>query len=764
VERKDERTAFARVCAYLNYSPVAQWTAHAAGVASCLVYIALLAVLWLFADLMVSRGRLPTYHDAAATAQDRFLKEWNQLPGGALTAVAATSLPGEGLGEPAAVSAAALAAEHNAGGGRVAQLQAAGYDEAHALALASLDAAPDMNPADLDALWRAHLATVLRQELAIADGSPDLAKIQGMLQNNNYHEIDHGLLSSVVRSRLNAEPQAPVVAWLARWNPWLWNLHTEPPQLPGLLFPLHLTGLLLVAIFLALAGTSLLLLMHEMAARAVIGAAHRLRRAVYHHTFRLGTLAFRALGPSEAVTVFTRHVEAIHDALYNRMTVYFREPIMFILLLAFALVVHVWLALAFLLFAVLVWMAGGAIARRFRQESAAATRHAAERLTVIRESLMMMRLVKTYVMEQFNQSRVERQLSRYSQAQLIRHRGEAMARPLLALLGLLCALVLLYVAGVIVLAGGLSVAGTVALATALVSLYRPVEKWLGSKRTQKRGREAAVEMFRFLDRRGDVGQVVGAEFLPPLAERIEFDNVSLKEPGGGRMLLQEVSLTIPAGKRVGLIGSDELEKHALVYLIPRLLDPTTGEIRIDKHNVRWVTLDSLRAQIACVLQHNLVFHDTVANNIGCGDTAYTLPKIIEAAKTAHAHHFIQKLPQGYETPIGELGHPLDLSERFRIALARAVLRDPALLIIEEPEKALDEDSKNLLDDTLARVLPGRAVIFLPHRISTIKSCDVLFLLHKGRVVASGVHKELLATNPLYRHLHYLEFAEVDEMV
>ena len=126
-----------------------------------------------------------------------------------------------------------------------------------------------------------------------------------------------------------------------------------------------------------------------------------------------------------------------------------------------------------------------------------------------------------------------------------------------------------------------------------------------------------------------------------------------------------------------------------------------------------------------------MFHDTVANNIGCGDPAYTLPKIIEAAKMAHAHHFIQKLPQGYETPIGELGHPLSVSEQFRIALARAMLRDPALLIIEEPEKALDEDTKSLLDDTLARVLPGRTVIFLPHRISTIRSCDALYPAAQG---------------------------------
>ena len=190
---------------------------------------------------------------------------------------------------------------------------------------------------------------------------PD-ASLQEMLRRNryhgdNYHEVDHGLLSLVVRSHLNNEWTAPAVAWVARWNPWLWNVSPDAHSL----FPLHLTGLLLLAVVLALLGTFLMLLMYEMAARAVIGAAHRFRRAVYHHTFRLGTLAFRALGPSEAVSVFTRHIEAVHDALYARMTVTYREPIKFFLLLAFALVVHVWLALAFLLFAVLVWLVGGRI-------------------------------------------------------------------------------------------------------------------------------------------------------------------------------------------------------------------------------------------------------------------------------------------------------------------------------------------------------------------------------------------------------------------
>jgi ATP-binding cassette, subfamily B, bacterial len=459
------------------------------------------------------------------------------------------------------------------------------------------------------------------------------------------------------------------------------------------------------------------------------------------------------------VGVSTRHLEAVSDGLYHWLTVYFREPVKFALLLLFALFVDFWIALAFLLFALLVWLVGGQIAAFFRRQGRAANHRAAEQLALLQESLMLMRLVKVYLMEAFNQARVERQLSRYAAAQLRRHRGEAIYRPLLVFMGVMAALVLLYVTGLVVLHHQLGVTSAIVLTTALASLYLPLVTWLDNRRFIRRGRDSAVVLFEFLDRPGGVGQVVEAEFLPALAKRLDFDNVTLREPGTGRRLLQGVTMTVQAGQRVALVGPDDMEKHALVYLLPRFLDPTAGEIRVDGKNLRWVTLDSLRAQTAIVLQHNLVFNDTVANNIGCGDKSYTLPQIIEAAKVAHAHQFIQKLPQGYETPIGELGHALRVSEQFRVALARAILRDPALLIIEEPLTPLDEDTKSLVDDTFARVLPGRTAIFLPHRLSTIRHCDRVFLLYNGKVEASGEHRELLAQSELYRHLQYLEFNE-----
>ncbi len=481
-------------------------------------------------------------------------------------------------------------------------------------------------------------------------------------------------------------------------------------------FSFSLEELFLLALGIALARLVLLFLSDYLAAQATVAAITRLRRAIYQQTYRLGTLAFRALGPTEAVSVSTRHLEAVHSGLYAWLTVVFREPVKFGLLLLFAMLVNFWLALAFLLFALLVWVVGGQIAAYFRRRGRAAENQAADQLALIQESLMLMRLVKVYLMEHFNQTRFEDQLAKYTDAQLERYRGEAIYRPVFAFLGLAAGLVLLMLGGLVILNGHLDLARAIVMVAALVSLFWPMATWLENRRLMRRSRDSAKVLFDFLDRTGSVGQGAEAALLPPLTKKLEFDNVTFREPGTDRLLLRGVSLSVQAGQRIALVGPEDLEKLALIYLLPRFLDPTSGEIRIDRKNLRWVTLDSLRTQIAIVLQHNLVFNDTVANNIGCGDKAYPLAKIIEAAKVAHAHKFIQSLPQGYETVIGEMGYPLKSGEMFRVALARAILREPAIVVIEEPSQPMDEDTKAVVDDTFARFLPGRTVIFLAHRL------------------------------------------------
>jgi ATP-binding cassette subfamily B protein len=664
---------------------------------------------------------LPEYRELPANAQESFRANWRRLPANERR---------ERLGR--------LDPELGA---------AAGAQDSDKLA-----------PGAWEIIWRAHLYAILEDvkgpETAQAfwrDRS-HRPELEGWGEGTLYPELaDRGLLSLVVRTPTVLVQR--VLGALAHGASWSWRAGN--PKYPD--FYYYLTGLLVVAVALVIIRVLAMFCMNYAAALATMEASTRLRRAVYHHTFRLGTLAFRALGPGEAVGIFTQQIVAVENGLYTGLTVVAREPVKFVLLLAFALFLNPWLSLTFILFAILVWVIGGQVATYFRRQERAAIHRAAEQLALLQESLMLMRLVKSYMMELFNQSRVERQLSVYAGAQLRHYRGQAIYRPVLIFLGTLAAVVLLYVAGLIVLSGRLGVARAITLVTAIVSLYWPLLNWLEHRADLRRARKAAAILFNFLDRPGEVGQVVGAEFLPPLSQELRFDNVSLQEPGTGRKLLSDVSFSIQAGQRVALVGPEDIEKHALVYLIPRFLDPNSGEITIDHHNVRWVTFDSLRAQIALVLQHNLLFNDTVANNIGCGDAGYDLPKIIEAAKIAHAHHFIQKLPAGYETRIGEMGHALNMGEQFRIALARAILRDPALFIVEEPAIVLDADTKAMVDDTFTRVLPGRTVIFLPHRVSTIRSCDQVLLLHKGKIESAGDHRELLAQSDLYRHLQYMEF-------
>jgi ABC-type multidrug transport system fused ATPase/permease subunit len=207
------------------------------------------------------------------------------------------------------------------------------------------------------------------------------------------------------------------------------------------------------------------------------------------------------------------------------------------------------------------------------------------------------------------------------------------------------------------------------------------------------------------------------------------------------------------------MGLDEDSKLALACLIPRLIDPQAGRVSLDGHDLRDVTLESVRAQVGTVLQADLVFTDSVIVNIGMGDPFNGRPRVIEAAKMAHVHQVIQDLPHGYDTTIGPLGHYLRPDEQFRIALARAYLHDPSIVIIEEPSGTLDEDVRHLIDDTLARLALGRTLILLPHRLSTIRSCDQIILLNIGRVDEVGPPTHLQAESKLFRHLLYTEFNE-----
>jgi ATP-binding cassette subfamily B protein len=690
-------------------------------IAAGLMTAALLAVVALFVDLIISQGRIPSYAELSAPQRQTF-------------AAALSDFSGER---------------------RSSAFKAVGVrDDATKPLDATLD---QLSYGEREQLWRAYVWDLLQRRV----NGEAAATYAGMVKSLDPAVAPSvpgvGLLSLVVRTDGRAVHR--ILGWLASWNGWSWR--PANTTVPNYWF---LTGLLYLAIGFALIRSIMVHLMNTAAATATLAVSTRLRRALYHHTYRLGTLTIQSTGPSRAAALFHRHVDAVADAVHEQLSSQFFGPTEIVFLFAFALMIHFWLAVAFLLMSLIVLLVGGQMAASFRRTARLADRRAEARMSLLQESITMMRLVKGQVMELFNQSRVERQLAEYADAKARRIRGESLFRPMLWFLAAIATAVLLYIAGLIVLSRGLGAAQVIVLAATIVCAYWPIRAWLKHRRMVKHGRDSAVLIYEFLDRPRDVGQAVGAEFLTGIERGVEFRDVTLREPHSGRMLLDGVNLAIGAGERVGLIGPDEAEKQAVAFLLARFLDPTSGEIQIDDKNLKWLTLESLRAQIGLVLQSNLVFSDTVANNIGCGDTAYSIPQIIEAAKLAHAHQFIQRLPYGYETPLGELGTSLRPGEQFRVALARAILRDPAMYVIEEPVTPLDDEIKDLLDDTFDRILPGKTVLFLPHRISTIRTCDRLYLLNRGKIEAVGEHRELITGNDLYKHLHYLEFNEFAEKV
>ena len=555
-----------------------------------------------------------------------------------------------------------------------------------------------------------------------------------------------GLLSLVAREQ--GHWYTPALETVARIVPWTWRETTLGA--PNLALLATLIGL--AALLVIIRGVALNLSSY-WATVATVDAGIRMRRAVYTHGQRLSAVAIRPEAQAEAGELVSDRVDAIQDGFDAAQTTLIRAPLVAVLSLIVLISSHGWLTISILALTALTWLVAGSAAAYFRRDARHAARRVESRLGLIRESMTGLQLAKSYLMERFSQTRFERHLSELSKSAWRRQRGDAVSRPTLLAVISLAGLLGLFLAGRVVLSGDMTLASLATKAVALATLVVALGRWFGARPRVRRASGAAADVFEFLDRRGDAGQAIDAEFLQPLAKQLELLDISLREPGTGRMLLEHVSFRVPAGTTAAVVSADPAESHALAYVLTRFSDPTAGEVRIDGKNTRWVTTESIRTQVAMILETGLTFSDTVANNIGCGDAIYTLPQVIAASKLAHAHQFVQRLPYGYETRIGTGGMQLSQGECFRIALARALLRDPSLLVIEEPTGGLDADSVVLIDDTLSRVRAGRTVIFLARRPATVRSADQVFVLRHGKLAAAGSHDELLESSELYRQIH-----------
>jgi subfamily B ATP-binding cassette protein MsbA len=376
---------------------------------------------------------------------------------------------------------------------------------------------------------------------------------------------------------------------------------------------------------------------------------------------------------------------------------------------------------------------------------------------LLQEAIQGNRVVKAFNMEAYERERFaveNRRLFRYA---MKAGRLRAFVPPMVELVAACGIAAVVWYGGASVISGERTQGAFIAFLTALLLLYEPFKHLTRTNATVQNGLAAAERLFELLDQRSDIQERPGARVLTGIGQEIRFSDVSFRYQQD--WVLKQVNLEIRAGEVVALVGPSGGGKSTLADLIPRFYDVNEGRITIDGMDVREVTLQSLRSQIAVVTQFTFLFNDTVRNNIAYGTPSRPLEEVEAAARAAHAHEFIIALPQGYDTEIGELGVRLSGGQRQRLAIARALLKNAPILILDEATSSLDNESERLVQAAIEELMAGRTVLVIAHRLSTIHRADRIIVLANGGIVEEGRHEELLALNAQYRKLYDLQFQD-----
>jgi len=405
----------------------------------------------------------------------------------------------------------------------------------------------------------------------------------------------------------------------------------------------------------------------------------------------------------------------------------------------------------------LVLFPASQIGRRLRRTSTRTQEHLAQLVKIMQETISGNRVVKAFAMESFEVRRFRDRADRWFEASMRMVKQQAVVSPLIEVLGAAMILgLLIYVRGRI-LAGGMTAGQVVSFIVALVMLLQPVKRLIGIHNIFQQALGAVQRAFAYMDHPHDIKDAPGAAPLPALQEAIEFDRVRFCYPGHpDEAALDDVNLTVRARDVVALVGLSGAGKTTLMSLLPRFFDPTAGAVRIDGRDLRSVTVESIRKQVAIVTQETFLFDDTIFNNIAYGQDSIDPERVYAAAEAAYAAEFIEQMPEGYQTNLGERGHRLSGGQRQRIAIARALLKDAPILLLDEATSHLDSEAETLVQRALSNLIHGRTVIVSAHRLSTIRSADEILVIDGGRIVDRGTHGALLETCGLYRRLVELQ--------
>ena len=374
---------------------------------------------------------------------------------------------------------------------------------------------------------------------------------------------------------------------------------------------------------------------------------------------------------------------------------------------------------------------------------------------LLQESIQGNRIVKAFGMEKYEIDRFQEENQRVFKQSIRGSRTQSVVTPAMEILASLAIGAVVWYGGSSVIAGGRTQGEFMAFMTAMFLMYQPFKHLTRTYTTIQMGLAGAERIFEVLDEESEIKDRAGARPISGFSRMIEFHDVSFGY--GGELVLNNINLKIRAGEMVALVGMSGVGKSTLADLIPRFYEVTSGKIAIDGADIRDVTLQSLRFQIGMVSQHTFLFNDTVRNNIAYGDPSKDMDHIVAAAKAAYADDFIMALPQAYDTMIGELGMRLSGGQRQRLAIARALLKDAPILILDEATSSLDTDSERLVQEALENLIVRRTSLVIAHRLSTIRKATRIVVLVDGSIVEEGTHEELLARKSEYSRIYTLQF-------
>jgi subfamily B ATP-binding cassette protein MsbA len=487
----------------------------------------------------------------------------------------------------------------------------------------------------------------------------------------------------------------------------------------------------------------------------------RLRDDVYRHLIYQSASFFDKKLTGDLMTRLTNDVDKIQQGISGSMADFIEEAFILFALLMGVFIIDWRLSVVSIVITPLAVIPLAAFSRQVKKKSLVGQRKMSQIYNLLHETITGNRIVRAFTTEEFEIKKFLQATASYLKTSLKLSWIGSLSSPFMEFLGGVVGAFILYVGTRRIAQGAISPGDFGAFVFAIFMMYTPINRLNRANNVIQASVASYQRLREVLDSPAQIQDSPTAYPLPPVQGRVKFEDVSFCY-NEARPTLFDINFEVNPNETAAFVGLSGAGKTTIINLLSRFYDPTSGRIMIDGINIREITLNSLRSQLGLVTQDTILFNDTVRNNIAYGLENFASERIIEAAKAAKAHEFIMELPQGYDTMIGEQGGLLSSGQRQRLAIARALLKNPPILILDEATSALDTESERLIQVALANAVKDRTTLIIAHRISTIRNADKIFVVDNGRIAESGNHDELYKQNGIYRKLYDLQFPEEKE--